>query len=317
MADVGLFWQWLIDALTACKPTALLIVVDSHGSSPGSVGAKMAVTPWDDIGTIGGGMIEAGMINTARAMLNDNRTEPAIVRRAHHASKTVQPSGMICGGEQTVLIYPCRQADKVSFEDLLDNCHTHTPVSLKLSQSGLQLLRFASNAKPAFSGGNNWSYLETIGLYKRAYVIGGGHVGLALSRVLDMLNFDITVIDDRAQLATLQTNPYARQKWTIGYDDIARHIPEGKDVFVFIMTHSHRSDERVLLNLAGKQLAYLGLLGSLHKIDCIKHALASKLSSQQLQSLRAPMGLAIASHTPEEIAISIAAEVIKHINSQN
>ena len=169
---------------------------------------------------------------------------------------------------------------------------------------------------PEFVGGQNWHYREIIGHYNRAYIIGAGHVGLALSKVLAMLDFDISVIDDREPPDSIEPNLYARQKWGITYANIAEHIPEGMDVFVFIMTHNHHGDELVLSKLAGKRLAYLGVLGSQHKVAELKNRLAQQLPFEQLQRLHAPMGLQIGSHTPVEIAISIAAELIQIINTQ-
>lgn len=317
MADFVYLWRWLLARLDAQKPAALLIVVDSVGSSPGKIGAKMAVDAESTVGTIGGGMIEAGLIKTARTLLIDLETEAQIIRRAHYTSKTIQGSGMICGGEQTVLIYPCRQADKAALGLLLESCSRRTPLTLHITPQGLQALPYdAAISTAIFQDGENWCYRENSGFSRRAFVIGGGHVGLALSKILDTLNFDISVIDERDTLDTLQANHYARHKYRIPYTDIEKHIPEGDENFVFIMTHSHRSDQQVLAKLTGKRLAYLGLLGSRHKIDYLRQTLADQLTDAQWQTLHAPMGLAIASHTPEEIAISIAAEVIQTINAK-
>lgn len=316
MSDYAKFWQWLIAALDAHDPVTLLIVTESVGSSPGKVGAKMAVTAQCCIGTIGGGPVESGLMQTARSLLNDVGARPQIFRLAHHPTETRQTSGMICGGEQTVLLYPCRPDDRPLFGQLLECCRRGTPLTLCISGHGLQVLPAELNLPATFSGDDDWCYRETIGLRKRAYIIGGGHVGLALSKVLDMLDFDITVIDEREQLDSMQANIYAEQKWRIPYSEIAEHIPEGADVFVFIMTHHHHGDELVLTQLAGKRLAYLGLLGSRHKIAELKNSLIHKLPADQLQRLRAPIGLAIKSHTPAEIAISIAAELIQLNNSQ-
>lgn len=316
MAERGLLWRWLIEAQEAGEPVALLIVSDSVGSSPGKIGAKMALTAKSSIGTIGGGMVEAGLMKTARAMLEKGDTEPQILRRAHHPSKTVRPSGMICGGEQTVLIYPCSKDDRALFKQLFESCRLGIPLGYCVSRLGLQVLPPAkSGTKPNFQGGERWNYRETMGLYKRAYIIGAGHVGLALSKLLEMLDFDITLIDDGERVESMRANGYAQQIRRISYSDIAEHIPEGADVFVFIMTDCHQSDERVLSKLAAKQVAYIGMLGSRHKIARLKQALSPKIPIDQLIRLHAPMGLFIDSHTPEEIAISIAAELVQLLNS--
>lgn len=317
MANSILVWQWLLDRLDANQAVGLLIVTDSTGSSPGKMGAKMAIDAESAIGTIGGGMIEADLTKTARFMLLNGNTEPRIVRRAHHPSKTTQTSGMICGGEQTVLIYPCHSSDKVAFRQLLENRKLGKLHTLAISEQGLKVLpNHCIRASPVFHDGEAWHYQENIGLNKQAFIIGGGHVGLALSKILNTLNFDITVIDSRDPPETLQANNYARNKWRMAYANIEAHIPEGEDVFVFIMTHSHQQDELVLKQLFDKRLAYLGLLGSRHKIEAIRQTLAGQvMSERQWQAVHAPMGLAIGSHSPEEIAISIGAEVVQVLNN--
>lgn len=316
MAEQGSLWQWLIDAVDAHRSAALLIVTGSQGSTPGKAGAKMAVTANACMGTIGGGLIEAGLVEIARSNLSSGKNRPQIFHRAHHPSSTLECSGMICGGEQSVLIYPCKPEDGASFKRLLESYRFRTPVNLCISPQGLRVITVADFDSPKFADGDDWHYLETIGQYKRAYIVGAGHVGSALSRLLHMLDFAITVIDDREPFDMPPDDAYVLKKWGIAYSDIAEHVPEGRDVFVFIMTHDYHSDELVLSKLVGKRFAYLGLLGSRHKIAQLKKRLDKTWPDGQMQHFYAPMGLAINSHTPEEIAISIAAELIQLLNSK-
>lgn len=82
------------------------------------------------------------------------------------------------------------------------------------------------------------------------------------------------------------------------------------------MTHSHKTDEKVAEQLADKQVRYLGVLGSRKKIEQLKANLAHQLTVDSLRRIRGPMGLPIKSHTPAEIAVSIAAELIQILNTQ-
>lgn len=315
MAERGALWQWLIEALTLRQPVALLVVVDSVGSSPGKIGAKMAVSGQSCAGTIGGGAVESGMINIARSLLSETDAEPRLYRRVHHPEAGLEASGMICGGEQTVLLYPCRSEDRHLFVHCLEYCRQRASFGLSISASGLRIVPMSTAMSRArFEHGEHWRYQEALGMRRSAYIIGAGHVGLALSRVLDWLDFDVTVIDEREQAESMPLNGHARQKWRIPYSDIAEQVPDGPDVFVFVMTHHYSRDELVLARLARKQFAYLGVLGSRHKVSQLKASLANRLSTEQLARLRAPMGLPINSHTPEEIAVSIAAEIIQLIN---
>jgi len=316
MADPIQLWQWIGDGLASGASVTLLIVVDSSGSSPGKIGAKMAVTENGMIGTIGGGAVENGLIESVRESMVKGVTEPKIHSRTHHASETGTSSGMICGGEQTVLVYPCRIQDLPLFEQLAECCRLRTPRRLVISRSGLRLTDAEASVFSAhFEPGADWLYQEVIGRCKCAYIIGGGHVSLMLSKVLDLLDFDSVVIDERDGIDAMQSNGVAWKKMIIPYAEIDQAVPEGPEVFIIIMTHSHRTDAQVLAELAAKNVPYFGLLGSRKKIASIKAALSGQVPEQTLQRLHAPIGLPIKSHTPAEIAISIAAELIQFTNS--
>ena len=158
-------------------------------------------------------------------------------------------------------------------------------------------------------------YQEEAGQRPTLTIIGGGHVGLALSRVMADLDFHIVVLDDRAAVATMTANTHAQEKQLVRYTSVGRHVREGLHSYVVIMTSGHQDDERVLRQLAGRKLRYLGLMGSPAKIRQIFSSLGKKgVSAASLKKVHAPVGLPIHSHTPEEIAISIAAEIIQTKN---
>ncbi|MGR9117618.1 MAG: XdhC family protein [Gammaproteobacteria bacterium] len=314
-------WQWLADTLAHQQAVMLMIVVSSTGSSPGKAGAKMAVPLQGECyGTIGGGAIEHTLVRQARAGLADDAWTPRLSRHQHHLSKTGQASGMICGGEQTVLLYRCRNGDLELCRQLAEAVLNRVPVVLDLSRDGLALTSPKAPPVPIHFNrisDEDWRYQETVGFYKQAYLIGGGHVSLALSQILATLDFDITVVDERPGLDTVNRNTEAQRKLIVPYRDIGQFIPDGDQVFVFIMTHSHKTDEKVAEQLVTKKVRYLGLLGSRTKIARLKASLSAKLAPEVLDNIRAPIGLPIHSHTPAEIAVSIAAELILLLNSRD
>jgi xanthine dehydrogenase accessory factor len=162
-----------------------------------------------------------------------------------------------------------------------------------------------------------WTFREEAGQRPVLTIIGGGHVGLALSRVMAGLDFHVRVLDDRAGLATLAANVYAQETHVVSYRGIGRHVEEGERSYAVIMTYGHLADEKVLAQLAVKKLRYLGLLGSPAKNARIFARLRKKgVTAAQLRKVHAPVGLPIHSHTPEEIAISIAAEIISIKNQE-
>ena len=266
-------------------------------------------------GSIGGGAVEQELLRMAGKQMADNRINPQLIRRRHQPEAASEASGMICGGEQTVLLYICQRRDKALFQQIAAD-----PVGLlMISPAGLQWRRDIKSAAPhqfSYQSDADWCYRENLAGQCQVYIVGGGHVSLALSKILAMLDFDITVIDERDNPDTLARNRYAQTKRIIPYREIGRIIPEGDQVFVFIMTHSHKTDEQVVEQLADKRLRYLGVLGSKNKIEQLKINLAPRLSVASLQRIRGPIGLPINSHTPAEIAVSIAAELIQILNTQ-
>jgi xanthine dehydrogenase accessory factor len=308
------FWQWLVNALEHNDSVMLMVVVSSQGSSPGKAGAKMAVTVQGQcFGTIGGGAVEHNLVKQAQSLLTNDAFHHQLIREQHHLSATGHASGMVCGGEQTVLLYVCQYSDLELFRHTLSK----SPGALKLSPAGIQYNQDCTLPFPLrfdMLSDDNWIYEERVGIDKQAYLIGGGHVSLALSRILATLDFDITVIDERNNLETFNHNIDAHHKLVIPYQNIVSAIPEGDQIYIFIMTHSYKTDENVTELLADKKVRYLGVLGSHKKIAQLKANLSSKVPLESIQRIRGPIGLPINSHTPEEIAISIAAELIQLLN---
>ena len=313
-------WQWLITTLQRNQPAALLVVVSNTGSSPGRAGNKMALTAnGATFGTVGGGQVEHDLGAHAMKCLNRPSHRTLLINKQHRpAPEASHASGHICGGEQWLALLSCGPAQLPLLQRLQLACEQQQPLLLQLDSQGLTVTESGILlATPLFHyrDENDWCYQETIGLRKTAYIIGGGHVCLALSKVLATLGYDITVIDERQGLDTLNRNTDAHRKLIIPYREISQAVPEGEQVFVFIMTHSHKTDEQVVEQLATKKVAYLGLLGSRRKIAQLKANLSGRLAPETLQNIRAPIGLPIRSHTPAEIAISIAAELIQLSNS--
>lgn len=313
MANQATFWQRLADGLERHGSAVLMIVAGSEGSSPGKAGAKMAVfADGKCFGTIGGGAVEHKLVREACSLLAQDEFQPYLSRQRHNLyGDEGQATGMLCGGEQTALVYGCRSGDSALCRQLAGSPRG----VLTLSPAGMAF--DPARTLPGqcrLQAGSEWRYEENIGLAKQAYLIGGGHVSLALSKILATLDFEITVIDERDNLDTLARNKDAHHKTIVPYRDIADAIPEGRQVFVLIMTHSHKTDEKVAERLAGKKVRYLGILGSRNKIAQLKANLGARLPAETLQRIRGPVGLPIHSHKPEEIAVSIAAELIQLVN---
>jgi xanthine dehydrogenase accessory factor len=126
------------------------------------------------------------------------------------------------------------------------------------------------------------------------------------------MDFHISLFDDRPGLNTIAKNKFADKIIILeSYENIADSISAGANVYIVVMTLGYRSDEIVIRKLLEKDFKYFGVLGSKAKMVTLLQSLRSDgFSSGRLESLRTPVGLPINSHTPEEIAISIAAEII-------
>ncbi|NOQ64493.1 MAG: hypothetical protein GQ582_08275 [Methyloprofundus sp.] len=300
-------WERCLHLLKTKQAFALLIVVDSKGSSPGKLATKMAISADECFGTIGGGQIEYDLSRQARVLLQQEKSSSRLFYEVHNGVKQV------CGGRQTVLFYHCTLDDLAVFQAIKLAVQKKMTLQLCLSPDGLTLEESPEQAlQIEFKDhkDSGWRYRELIGKAKTAYIIGAGHVGLALSQVLSMLDFEIILIDQRPAVQSFVDNTYASKKIIVPYTEVTDYVYQGLNSYVFIMTHSHKTDQLVLQALFNQEYAYLGVLGSRAKIKVMQKNLAAVIEQQDWESIHAPIGLAIHSQSPMEIAVSIAAEVI-------
>jgi len=304
-------WQFLHTNLPY-QPCALSMIMDCQGSTPAKTGAIMAISQNESIGTIGGGAIEFQLTKEARKLLTTDTAQ-----KIHHRRIITEKLGMLCGGQQDIAICLLDQHDLPFIDSILYAIQQQKTTYLKLTAQSLQLTQEAQSSAYHYQDAEHWQYQYKLNPTERAFIIGGGHVSLALSQVLKFLNFHITIIDNRPNLALLKNNPYADCKHIIPhYREINAFIPEGSAHYVMIMTHSHRTDGIVLEQLLDRQFAYLGLMGSQKKIEHLYANLAKKGITPKQYPISAPIGLDINCQNPEEIAISIAAQVIAQKNNK-
>ena len=261
----------------------LCTIIEAHGSSPREAGTSMWVTPDLVRGTVGGGVSEHEVIKKAREILKtDDAT--CIIKKNLTAEE-----GLACGGSIQV-------------------------------------------------------YLEKIGNDPELFIFGGGHVGRALAKLAAFIGFRVTVWDDRADCITEDLFPTARRlccpleqlflketgasiqnnkavhdnSLSCGSTEPQESLQVShtvlqfhKNVYCVAVTRGHRCDADVLRYLYGKKLAYIGMIGSFEKNAAVVTMLADEgLSKEYLDSIYKPIGLPIRAETPEEIAVSIAAELI-------
>jgi xanthine dehydrogenase accessory factor len=313
-------WSHIHNNLENNKRFVLLVVIESEGSSPGRKGFKMAVS--DDgslLGTIGGGLSEYRLAEDAKRQLAEGNARISAVMMDHDPDAEENRSGMICSGSQIVAFYPLGKEDTELVKTLADNTLSAKPYHLCFSDKGIRLVNDPATFERhthISADLSEWEYLESVNTSARLFIFGAGHVGFALSRLMQTLDFRIELFDDRDWVDTLKENTYVAEKQVVDYNHIEHLVPDGNDVYAVIMTFNHKGDEIVLRQLIVKNIRYLGMMGSKIKVKTLfNNLLQEGFSSEQIAKVHSPIGLSINSLTPAEIAVSIAAEIISVKNS--
>jgi xanthine dehydrogenase accessory factor len=295
------FYQKTHELLALENRLVLMVVIANEGSSPGRKGFKMLVSKSAMHGTIGGGIMEHKLVEYARTLLGKSKFDPFIKHQIHDKSAPKDQSGMICSGQQTVAFYDIDSSFIATIDGILDD------VDNKVTYSNFGINTEVENAE--------WSFSESNIVIPKVYIVGGGHVGLALSEILSLLDFEIHILDHREKLNTMESNHFAASKQTIDFEMIDRYIPEGSDIYVAIMSFGYRTDDVIIRRLLGRDYKYIGMLGSKEKIATLfKNLLADGYFQDDIDKVFAPIGLDIKSETAHEIAISVAAQLIKTKN---
>lgn len=302
-------WSFAAEQCKSNTRVVLVIVVDATGSVPGKPGALMMVSPSEVVGTVGGGVAESKMITLARSH------GPGITLTSfRHTEET----GSLCLGIQRVALCQLTATELPTLDAISDSLSRGQCGVIHLSPAGLAFTSGSSQARSFSGSDSDWSFRDTIGPSDTLFIIGGGHVALALSKVMATLPFRIVVLDNREGLPTMQQNCHAHETRVIDYGEVDRHVSDGDLSWAVIMTYGHQDDEAVLELLVGRRFRYLGLMGSKAKIRQIFSSLSSKgVRQTDLARVTAPVGLPISSHTPAEIAVSIAAEIIRLRNQSD
>ena len=323
-------WQFVSSRLEKDEAVMLLVVAESSGSSPGRAGYKMAVAAYGDLcGSIGGGVMEVGLVEQARAALSESRSvgiatgvRNGTVIEQVHQKNSPNASGMICSGKQTVIYKLLMPGNAETITTIVAFLTGGTRAELTITSERLDVgppEGGTQNDGPTFEklSDAEFTYTEKLGFKNDLYIVGGGHCALALSELMSKMDFRISIYDDRPDLNTIEKNRFAHDIQIIeSYDKIGDLIPSGANSYVVVMTLGYRSDAAVIRAVFDKEFKYLGVLGSLAKMKTlIKDLEKEGLSKERLGRIHTPIGLPINSRTPDEIAVSIAAEIISVKNS--
>jgi len=177
-------------------------------------------------------------------------------------------------------------------------------------------LTFDLNQNPKFDtglvcGGSLEIFIEPVLPPADLYIFGAGHVATSLYQVARIAGFDITVVDDREAYANRDRFPEAQQVIAEDFEEAAAQLTPSESSYIVIVTRGHRDDMRMLRWAVQTPARYVGMIGSKRKtIAIFKELQAEGLPAHLFDRVHAPIGLDIGAITPEEIAVSITAELI-------
>lgn len=267
------------------------LLAKARGSTPQSAGALMLVDDTaNTFGTIGGGCVEAEVRQQAFAMLSRDETGLLRYKLDHDFG---WDDGLICGGTIEVAIAPF--PDSVQLERVIG----------EIKARKLTSLQFLIEVE-----GEPTGYVLNLPPRPRLYIAGAGHVGQALARCILHLEFDVTIFDDRGDLL----DRFAPDGAHKAVGDIAAQLstaPIDADTYCVVVTRGHLHDEQALAAVVGRGAKYVGMIGSRRKIKLVFGDLRERgIAPDALEQVHAPIGLDIGAETVEEIALSIAAQLI-------
>lgn len=310
--------------LTDNRSAMLVTVAASSGSAPRGPGACMLVTYLKGrlCGTVGGGAVErAGELRALELLKN---RESAVETFPLHPNDT-KDIGMVCGGEVT-LLFQYISRDSAQWKSVAEQAANRPGDYLFSDEKGkwaclwkkgeplpekLPAVVIDSLNKGETFALKEGCLMEQLPPEERAVIFGAGHIARALCPVLLPLGFTPVVYDDRPELALPESFPGARVLCG-PFAELSRQLTLSGEDFIIVMTSGHANDLTVQRQVMAGKYAYLGVIGSRKKTAALnKKLLEEGVLPEALSAVHTPIGLPIGAVTPEEIAISIAAELIK------
>ena len=297
----------ILDEMLAALSRGERVVLCSILASSGA-GAKMAVFEDDRVlGTIGGGAVERLSIQRAQDALKNGGSNELKSYNLHPSE--VASTGMICGGAVTVYFQffaPEQAADIAVLKRWREMLEFHVVTREEIPQDKADYFF----AKAVWKDG---IYVEPLCHAGSVYIFGGGHVGRALVPVLATVGFRVVMYDNREELAKKENYPMASEVIFGSFSDISGKVALTANDYAVVMTPGHQADYEILSQVLGSDATYIGCIGSRTKVAKTRERLkCDGYTEEDIARVHAPIGLPILAETPEEIAISIAAEMIEH-----
>jgi xanthine dehydrogenase accessory factor len=300
-------------------------------------------------GTVGGGITELKVIELSQAILESKKSALFTVNLGGDLNKG---SDSICGGSMTILLdaspelhLPVFMQVKKSLEErrmgvlmtLVDQTNPEnrsinrlwitTTGQLQLPEDlkqGIEpvideMLQNTRTDSCYLPGTNNIAFLECILPQPSLVIAGAGHIGQSLAKLGKFLGFEVTVWDDRPEYADQAKIPDAHIVLSGATDSDLEQLNILNDTYLVIVTRGHKSDCEILRKFIGTDAAYVGMIGSKAKVSQLKSSFLENgwATTGQWDRIFTPIGLDIGAQSVEEIALSIAAQLVKVRNQKN
>ena len=316
------FWEQVGSSLERGERVFVACVAEHTRGSPGTAGAKLMVAEGGGrCGTIGGGMMEHRLVEQARAALRGGGAPPEKRTLVHSDTAAGERSGLVCEGRQTnVFCMLAGDRDRATVRAVAAALREDRPAWMAIDAAGLRLTRREPDfSRPPFvlsEEGEGWRYEEDLLNRRRLAVIGGGHCAVALAEVTARLGYRARLFDTRAEVVTHdRAAAFGAVSHVADYAAAGPRIAYPELTAVVVMTADYRTDARALRGVLDLPVPFIGLMGGRRKIDRIFSLLQEEgIARQALDRVRAPVGLDIGSETPEEIAVSVAAQLLRERN---
>jgi xanthine dehydrogenase accessory factor len=339
MRDIS---QTLDQWLESGQPVALATVIQTWGSSPRGVGAKMAITAAGEIaGSVSGGCVEGAVAETAMQVLETS--QPRLLHFGV-ADETAWEVGLACGGQIEVFVSPLdpdfyrlwrlalASEGAFAIASLLSGPPGETGKALivrpdgshqgnlasraaEVAQAALQALQTGRSSRVTLVEAE--VFCEVSLPAPRLVMVGGVHIAIALAALAKTLGYRTIVVDPRRSFGSQQRFPHVDQLIQAWPDEALEQIQLDAGCAVAMLTHDPKLDDPALKVALPSPAFYVGALGS-RKTQAARRErlLAEGIDPALLERLRGPIGLDIGAQTPEEIALSILAEVVAARNQK-
>ncbi|MEK7328910.1 MAG: XdhC family protein [Chloroflexota bacterium] len=285
----------VVDEVRSGRSVALCAIVARRGSTPQPAGTIVCVDHAVQMtGTLGGGCVEADLRRQAHQCLSDKACRIITFTLDHDFG---YDDGMLCGGQMDIAVTVYSPTNDIS---AIVN-------ALHLLDCGLP------TEIPLWIAGDtgNVEYRIRIAATPKLVIVGGGHIGRILAQISVPLGFRVSVLDDRQQFANPDRFPPPMTPVAGDIAKVLKEWPIDVNTYIVIVTRGHKHDETALRSVLGSPARYIGMIGSRRKVRVIFDDLLHEgVPEAQIACVHAPIGLKIGAVTAEEIALSIAAELV-------